>query len=125
MHINTKATNIKLTPEISEYLDKRLSSLEKLIDSEDESVMCDVEVGKSTMHHKSGEIFRAEINLHTSEQDYRAVSEKEDLYSAINSAKEEIMQSIRQHRSKIRTLLRRGSISIKKRIKGFKRPYTK
>jgi ribosomal subunit interface protein len=124
MKTNIKTTGIELTDALSSYVDEKITHIEKVIDESDESVFCDVEIGTSTKHHQSGEIFRAEINLHTAGKDYRAVSEKDDLYTAINDAKEQIMKSAKQHRSRIRTLLRRGSISVKKRIKGFKKPYT-
>ena len=125
MKTNIKTIGIDLTDAISSYIDEKVTQIEKVLDSTDESILCEVEVGTSTKHHQSGEIFIAEINLHTAGKDYRAVSEKEDLYAAINDSKEQIMTSVKQHRSRIRTLLRRGSISVKKRIKGFKKPYTK
>lgn len=123
MKTNIKTTGIELTDALSSYVDEKVAQIEKVIDMSDESVLCEVEIGTSTKHHQSGEIFIAEINLHTAGKDYRAVSEKEDLYAAINDAKEQIMKSAKQHRTRLRTLLRRGSISVKKRIKGFKKPY--
>ena len=74
MDINVKATNIKLTPDISDYIDKRFNSFEKFIASKDTSVLLNVEVGKTTGHHQSGDIFRAEINLHISGNDFRCCS---------------------------------------------------
>ena len=76
---NIKATNIELTQEISDYLDKRLQSIEKLIDPNDTSAIFDVEVGKTTNHHQTGSIFRAEINLHIALKQFRATSEEETL----------------------------------------------
>ena len=124
MKINIKTTGIDLTDALSSYVDEKVHQIEKVIDETDESVLCEVEIGVTTKHHQSGEIFKAEINLHTAGKDYRAEAEKEDLYVAINDVKEQIMKSASQHRSRLRTLLRRGSISVKKRIKGFKKPYT-
>jgi len=62
MKINIKTTNISLTPAISEYIEKRIGSLDKFYKKE-EDIVINVEVGKTTEHHKSGDIFRAEINL--------------------------------------------------------------
>ncbi len=124
MKTNIKTTGIDLSDALSSYVDEKITQIEKVIDMTDESVFCEIEIGKTTKHHQSGEIFKAEINLHTAGKEYRAVAEKEDLYSAINEAKEQVMKSARHHRSRLRTLLRRGSISVKKRVKGFKKPYT-
>lgn len=119
MRINIKATNLELTAAISDYTKKRVSSLEKFINKNDESAMASVEVGKSTKHHQSGDIFRAEINLHIAGKDLRAVAEKDNLYAAIDEAKDEMVREITSHKAKQRTLLRRGGAKIKDFIRGF------
>lgn len=113
MHINIKSTNIKLTSEASEYLDKRLASLEKLIDPDDTSAMADVEVGKTTMHHQQGDVFRAEINVRTAGKQFRAVAEKSTLYSAIDKARDEVLSGMRRNKRKQIHLLKRGGAKIK------------
>ncbi|MCH7597786.1 ribosome-associated translation inhibitor RaiA [Patescibacteria group bacterium] len=118
MDINIKVTNITLTPDISDYLDKRLQSFKKYIDPEDTSVLLTVEVGKTTDHHQSGDIFRAEINLHISGHDFRAVSEQETLYSAIDDVKSEMTQELRRHKRKRLHLMRRGGVKVKEFIRG-------
>src|SRR3990167_10028363 len=52
MRLNVKTTNIQMTPAISGYLDKRLSAFDKFISPNDQSVKCDVEIGKTTRHHR-------------------------------------------------------------------------
>ena len=118
MDINIKATNIKLTPDISDYLDKLLRTLSKYINPEDTSVLLSVEVGKTTDHHLSGDIFRAEINLHISGADFRAVSEQGTLYSSIDDAKEEMTRELRRHKRKRLHLMRRGGARVKAFIRG-------
>lgn len=117
---NLKATNMTLTPAITDYLDKRLSALDKFIDNPD-SVALDVEVGKTTNHHKSGEIFRAELNFHSGKAHMRAVAEKEDLYAAIDEVKDELVRELTQYKSKKRDLVRRGALRVKHFIQGFYR----
>lgn len=119
MKINIKTTNIDLTPALSDYVNQKMGQIEKFIDSNNDVALCEVEIGTTTKHHQSGKIFRAEVNLHFSGKDFRAVSEKEDLYIAINEVKEEIIESIKSDKTKQRTLLRRGSESIKNVLKGF------
>ena len=113
MRKNVKATNIELTPEISDYLDKRLQSIEKLIDKDDTSAIFDIEVGKATNHHQTGSIFRAEINLHIAGKQLRAVSEDETILIAIDSARNEMLKELRRAKGKQRRLLRRGGNAIK------------
>lgn len=122
MKIQIKTANIDLTDAIEEYVNEKLTYLEKLVDSNDESVHCNVEIGLISKHHQSGDIFKAEVNMHTAGHDYHSVVEKEDLYIAITSVRDELSNSIKQFRDKQQTLKRRGATSIKKRLKGFKNP---
>lgn len=119
MKINTiKATNTELTSAIAGYVEKKLSSLEKVIDKNDESAMVSVEVGVKTKHHQQGDIFFAEINLHVSGGDFYAMAEGSDLYSAVDEVKDEIIREINSHRSRRRKFLRRGQAMVKNIMKG-------
>lgn len=119
--INTKikATDIILTPEISEYLDKRLSALEKFVDAEDDANICFVELARTTSHHKTGDVFKAELTLHLGGQSFRAVSELSDLHSAIDEAKVELLRELRANKTKRISLIRRGGRQLKNLIKGI------
>jgi ribosomal subunit interface protein len=110
---NVKATNIKLTQEISDYLDKRLQSIEKLIDPNDTSAIFDIEIGKTTEHHQTGNIFRAEINLHIAGKQFRATSEAETILNAIDKTEKDIIKELRRAKDKKQRLLKRGGNAIK------------
>lgn len=118
MRINTKATNISLTPDVTAYLEKRLSSLEKFLSS-NEAAIVDVEVGKTTKHHQSGDVFRAEINVHVGNRSFRAVSETSDIRAAIDEAKEEILSELRSDKDRKIHFLRKGGQKVKALIKGL------
>lgn len=120
MRIQTKAANITLTPEIHAYLEKRLNQFNKLVERAQE-VVAEVELGKTTQHHRSGDVFRTEINLTVAGKFYRAVSETSDLYASIDDAKDEIVREIKAARGKQRTLMRRGAGKVKDFIKKFYR----
>jgi putative sigma-54 modulation protein len=120
MKINTKATGITLTPSISEYIEKKVNMLDKFSSSTDE-MLVNVEVGRTTKHHKSGDIFRAEMQVSCSGQTYYAASETEDLYAAIDEVKDEIAYKLSGEKKKALHLLRRGGAKIKNLLKGFGR----
>ncbi len=124
MNINIKATNIELTEAINDYVNKRLMGLEKFI--KEKEIIAYVEVGKTTKHHKSGDIFRAEFNIEISGVKFYTVSEKEDLYKAIDDAKEEMVYQIKNNKKRKQTLFKRGSMSVKKMLKGIsnRNPFT-
>jgi ribosomal subunit interface protein len=115
---NVKATNIELTPAISDYLDKKFSAFDKFV-KEEGSATCQVEVGKTTKHHKSGDVFRAEVNLRISGENYYAVCEKDDLYAAIDEVKDEILYQITSRKDKNETLMKKSALRVKNLLKGI------
>lgn len=121
MNISVKATNIELTPAISQYIDEKVGSLKKFILAADPTtVRASVEVGKTTRHHHSGsDIFLAEINLYIDGKIFRAVSEQGTLYAAIDDMKDEIAREITSSKNKQRALFRRGGAAVKNLIKGL------
>ena len=124
MNTNIKATNMELTEAINDYVNKRLSGISKFIKGGNFSA--NVEVGKTTNHHKQGDVFRAEFNIEISGEKFYTFSEKEDLYVAIDDAKEEIVRQITSKKDKKQTLYKRGAASVKKMLKGISKrnPFT-
>lgn len=120
MRLNVKATGIELTPAISDYVRKKTSAIEKHVDKISRDAVMRAEVGKSTHHHKMGNVFRAEMHVTGAGLDLYAVSEQEDLYAAIDIVKDEILHGLMQLKGKRLTLARRGAEIIKNIIKGFK-----
>lgn len=117
MQINIKATGIELTPAISQYVEKKIGALDKYIKNIETTAS--VEVGRSTQHHKTGDVFRAEVHLIGAELDLYATAEHADLYASIDLVKDEIARSAVQQKSKRETLTRRGAKAIKNMMKGF------
>ncbi len=118
MKINIKATGIELTPAITSYAEKRVLSLEKYLTGA-ESIVAQVEVGKTTKHHRSGEVFRAEVHLSGAGTDLYAVSEKDDLYAAIDEVKDELAREIEHSKGKRSAIIRKSQKLMKKIIKGL------
>ncbi len=124
MNTNIKATNMELTSAITEYVNKRIESLAKFLKGKDAHVH--VEVGKTTQHHKNGEYYKADINISAGVLKAFASAEESDLYSAIDSAKEEIARSLVDIKDREKTLFKRGAKSVKKMLKGLsaRNPFT-
>ncbi|HEY5588218.1 MAG TPA: ribosome-associated translation inhibitor RaiA [Candidatus Paceibacterota bacterium] len=124
MNINIKATNMELTDAISDYINKRLSGISKFLKNGE--MLARVEVSKTTSHHKHGDIFRAELFIEISGNEFYTFSEKDDLYVAIDDAKEELFRQVSSDKKRKQTLFKRGSISVKKMLKGIsdRNPFT-
>jgi putative sigma-54 modulation protein len=117
MNIKIRSVNFEITPAIDDYISKRISSLEKFLEVKD-GTMCEVEIGRTTMHHKSGDIFRAEINLtQPGHKQIYAVAEEVDLYTAIDIVRDEVEHAIVSRKTKDSTLFRRGATHIKNLLK--------
>ena len=119
MKVNIKGTNMDITDAIRSHVMERVDQIEKYINPEDTSAIADIEVGKTTNHHQSGDIFRAEINLHIAGSELRAESETEDLYASVNDIKEEIIRQIRKTKEKHTDGARKGGYRLKKMLRRF------
>jgi ribosomal subunit interface protein len=117
MKINIKTTSISSSEAILNYVNKRLEKVGKII-GEDPTVICDVELAKTTGHNK-GDIFRAEVHIVGAGKNLYASSEKEDLYAAIDDVKDEITRELKSTKDKEVSLMRRGGAKVKAMVKGF------
>ena len=118
MNINIKATNMELTPAIRDFTEKKVGGLGKFIGRDDEAVKVFVEVGTTTRHHHSGDIFRAEIQITTPhlEKGVRAEAVDNDLYTAIEKVKDEMKLELTKTIDKKISLMKRGARAFKKFI---------
>lgn len=114
-----KGTGLELTPAIDAAADKIIETLNKYVDPSDTSALAEIEVSKTTNHHRSGEIFRAEINFHSRVGSLRTESEKEDLYAALIEAKDEIVEALRSKKAKKIDFVRRSGLRLKNMLKGL------
>jgi putative sigma-54 modulation protein len=113
-----KTKDLNLTDAIEDYIEKKLASLEKFTsDFNQESIITEIEVGRTTRHHQAGDIFRAEINLSINGKLFRVESERDDLYAAIDEVRDDLEQEIRKFKTKKETVYIRGARSLKKQFR--------
>ncbi len=110
--------NIELTTALSAYVEEKLRSVEKFaMAHKSENPTANVEIGKTTNHHHAGDVFRAEVNMIVRGKQFRATSEKDDLYAAIDDMRNEIVRELTSYKDKSRTLVRRGAGMIKNMLR--------
>lgn len=114
MNFIFRATNFSLTPNIQQYIEDSLGSLRKLAKSSDDEVETRVEIGRSTFHHKKGEVFFAEINLRVGKTVLRARSEAQSVYAAVDDVRDELRQELYKFKGKKETVFLRGARSVSK-----------
>lgn len=123
MKIEIKATNLRLTKELENYINDKISGLRKFLKIffnreklEKRKLIGEVfvEVGKETKHHQKGQIFRAEAQLFLPQKTLRAEALREDLKMAICEVKDELQQEIKKYKAKTIASNRRRQRQIKK-----------
>ncbi len=110
---------MELTPAIRSYAEDKVRMIEKYFDDRDSDPYIQIELGKTTRHHQSGEIFRTELNLTTARGSLRASAEKDDLYAAIDSAKDELVDLLQNRKDKIKSIGRKGARMVKNVLRSF------
>ena len=120
MRHNIKTTDFSMTPAIKDYVEKRIIHLDKFISQRHpELPMCYVEIGKTTNHHKNGELFKAEITIHIGGKSLRAEAQAEDLYAALDKVSEDMTEELKTLKDKKISFVRRGGAKIKSMFKSF------
>ena len=110
--------SVMLTDEVREFLNKKLEKLEKLLNKNDTTVMARVELGTSA-GSRTGDLFRAEINITFKGGFVRAEAARDTLHAAIDEAVSEARREIRKSRTKHRDLVRRGAARVKDFFRNF------
>ena len=119
MRITTQAKNLDLTDDIRSYISKITSSIEKMVDENDETIICDIEVGRETGQH-TGKVFYAEANLMLPKRDLlRSTATEETLTAALDKVKEEILQELRKDKTRRLSFSRRQAARVKEVLKSI------
>ena len=107
MRISIKATNLKLSSAIRDYIEDKIGGLEKFIGKLDQPsekgkplVEAWVEVGRTTHHHHKGRVFRAECQIRLPGKSVRAESTRSDLHLAIDEIKDELQRELKRYTEK-------------------------
>ena len=102
MRITIEAMGFDVTPTIKAYIESKIGSLARLLkrfEAEGELTAI-VEVGRTTRHHKHGDVFRAALNLDLPGKVIRAENENEDLRTAVDDMKNKAKESLEKYKDK-------------------------
>lgn len=130
MKISIKTKNITLTRAIEDFIEEKISPLEKFI-----KVLYDtkhfssssgkvklraeawIEIGKETLRHKRGPFFRAEGQIRFDGKSIRAESFSKDLRIAINEVKDIMQRELKKEQQRIIAKGKRKSRALKRELK--------
>ncbi|MCU0653692.1 MAG: ribosome-associated translation inhibitor RaiA [Candidatus Pacebacteria bacterium] len=108
MNIIIKTKNIELTPSLRDFVEEKIGSLEKyfnLLQIDDDPALgatidAVVEVGKTTMHHRKGNISRAEVLLTFHRNTIRAAKSADDLEAAVIAVHDDLQRQLTDFKEK-------------------------
>ncbi len=106
-----KGTGLEITDALKSYTEKRMSPFFIKYNILDNQIY--IEIGKSTNHHKNGEIYFVEARFRTNKKSIFARSQKSDLYEAIDHLYHEVYTQLDGSKGKAFTLFKRGAQKIK------------
>lgn len=115
MNIQIQTINLDLTPAIKDFVESKFSTLYRVVS--DQTALCNVDLERTTNHHKQGEVYKVSVRIKTAGEAYQIDTTQEDLYAAIDIAKDDIERNIVNNSKKKRSLFRRTSARFKKLIR--------
>jgi ribosomal subunit interface protein len=99
MQINIKSSKIELTDKLKIYIQKKMDMLDKYLGSF-KAINCRVEVGLAIGSQKSGDIYRAEVNLDLPGELLRVEKTEKTIEKAVDKVKDHLEIMIKKYRDK-------------------------
>ncbi len=97
MKITIQAPNLELTPALTQFIEEKIGGLEKFLKKfHPEDVLARVDVGRSTRHHRHGNVYHVDVNLVLPHGTIRAAHDDEDVRKAINVARDILQREIKK-----------------------------
>ena len=107
-----------LTKELTMYIEKKMEALDKFTKHFGPSIAAQVEVAHVSRHHKSGDVFRVEVQVHVPGRELRAEAVGKTVLEAMDKVKDEIQSELERRKEKEVDAKKKGGAAIKKMMRG-------
>lgn len=97
MKVNVNFTNVDSTENLYSYARDKMAGLKKYYD---DIQQMDIDIGRTSNHHKKGDVFYCESNIHVPNDMIRVVKETEDLYKAIDKVRDHLKVILKDYSDK-------------------------
>lgn len=114
----TKATDMELSASVEEYIGRKMAALDKVAAHFEGVTTAEVEAGRTTRHHRTGDVFRVEIMVHVKKKDLRAEATGKTVLEAMDKAQEGMRTELERLKEKSVDSVKTGGRAIKKMMKG-------
>ncbi|MBI4121467.1 MAG: HPF/RaiA family ribosome-associated protein [Candidatus Ryanbacteria bacterium] len=116
MRIIFKGKNTAITPALRVYIQEKLVlPVERL--SVEGATLLEIEVSRTTRHHRKGHVWWAEANLTVGKRVLRAEHDGEDPREVVDLVEEELKREIKSFKGKSKTQEIRGARKLKRLIR--------
>lgn len=122
METKIKATGVDLTEDLRDLIDKKIINVVKKFFKESnpgaETVLIDIELGKTTKHHLEGRIWKCEVNvtLPGASRPIRIEAITERMENSVNKAKKELERHFRKLKTKRIFQVRQAARFLKNKL---------
>ena len=100
MHITINASHTEVTSAIRDYVEEKISVLEKV---NDRIIGATVHISPETSHHNKGEdLFKATAEIQLPGKTLHGAAKSGDLYAAIDELQDELRNDLRRQKEKQR-----------------------
>lgn len=119
MRIIWKGKNTELTPALKAYIESKLvGPTGKLLAAQEANdPMLEIEIARTTRHHRKGQVWWAEANLTIGKQLIRAEHSGEDPREVVDLIEDELTREIKSFKGKLKTKQIRGARKIKRLLR--------
>lgn len=120
MRISIRQKNLELTAPLREYIEMKIvRTVERMLKdaSASELPILDVEVERTTNHHRKGMVYRIGVNLSLGGQVLRAEALDEDVRAACDIVEEDLSRKILRLKGRKMSIMKRFARAAKKAMR--------
>ena len=111
MQIIISGKGMELTPSIKDYVEKKISGLDKFYDK---IMRANIKVGVESHHHQNGSIFVAECKLEVPGNDLFASKNEKTLFKAVDKVRDYLESELKKHKVKTREKDKKDKRKVRK-----------
>ena len=126
MQIIIKSKNLELSPQLEVFISKKIGALKKFLKAFENHNLpvvggrdlfdTFVEVERENLHHRKGDIFKAEAKIYLPGKSLFAKAHGDDLIEIVNEVRDELESEIRKYKAKVIEFPRRKSKKLNQGI---------
>lgn len=120
MRVNIRQKNIEVTSALREYIEEKIIHVaEKFLQDKASTDLpiLDIDVERTTGHHRKGEVYRVAAKLCAGSQCFHANASGEDIRAVCDVLEGELQREMYSRKNKISAMFRRGARIFKKNMR--------